>query len=355
MTYMVSISSLRTAALTGLTGLSALLAAEPLPLHVSGTKVLNSKGQQVLLRGVNCASLEWSSDGEGHILKSVDVAIKDWHANIVRIPLAQGRWFGVAPEQKGDYAPYRNLVDQVVRQCAESNVYVMLDLHWNDMGSWSGPIGQHLMPDKNSLTFWRSIARVFRNNPAVLFDLYNEPHDVTWEIWRNGGSVTEQTGYGAKATRTTYDAVGMQTLLDAVRTVGANNLVVAGGLDWAYDMTGFHTGYLLNDPTGNGVIYANHYYPMKADTVKSWTAKMEKAAQTYPFIVSEFGANNWGSTKDQPNVWVKGVVDALKSHKWHYTAWDLHVSAGPTLISNWDYLPTPSFGSLVRADLAKKP
>jgi len=69
-------------------------ASMPLPLRVVGTQILNSKNEPVVLRGVNCASLEWTSDGQGHILRSVQVAIDDWHVNHIRLPLAQDRRFG---------------------------------------------------------------------------------------------------------------------------------------------------------------------------------------------------------------------------------------------------------------------
>src|SRR4051794_9219836 len=102
----------------------------PLPLKVVGTQVRDSRDRPVLLRGVNAAGMEWSSDGEGHILETVKVAIRDWHVNHVRLPLAQDRWFGKAPEQKDDGAAYRALVKQVVDTCAAQGCYVMLDLHW---------------------------------------------------------------------------------------------------------------------------------------------------------------------------------------------------------------------------------
>jgi hypothetical protein len=50
----------------------------PLPLKAVGTKILDSKDGPVLLRGVNAACLEWTSDGQGHILQSVNTAIRDW-------------------------------------------------------------------------------------------------------------------------------------------------------------------------------------------------------------------------------------------------------------------------------------
>ena len=161
--------------------------------------------------------------------------------------------------------------------CAEAGCYVILDLHWSDAGEWGKQIGQHVMPDRNSLEFWKDLASTYKNHPAVIFDLYNEPHDVSWDVWLNGGQVTEKAFRRNPAK--TYEAVGMQALLDAVRATGAKNVVIAGGLDWAYDMSGFLEGKQLADPTGNGVIYANHAYPFKGDTVERWIAKMERPRQ----------------------------------------------------------------------------
>ena len=79
----------------------------PPVLRVDGTRIINSRGEAVRLRGVNAASLEWTSDGEGHILETVRTAIDEWRVDHVRLPLAQDRWFGKAPEQKDGGAAYR--------------------------------------------------------------------------------------------------------------------------------------------------------------------------------------------------------------------------------------------------------
>ncbi len=270
----------------------------PSMLKVQNTQVVNSRGEPVVLRGVNTACLEWTSDGEGHILETVRTAISDWHVNHIRLPLAQDRWFGKAPEQKDEGKAYRALVNQVVELCASRGCYVILDLHWSDAGEWGKQIGQHVMPDANSVEFWKGCATVYKNHPAVIFDLYNEPHDVSWEIWRNGGQVSEKAR--GRNPAKTYQAVGMQTLFNTVRATGARNVVIAGGLDWAYDMSGFLAGNQLADPDGNGVIYANHAYPFKGDTVDRWITKIEKAAKVLPIIVSEFGADSRPVPKEGP-------------------------------------------------------
>ncbi len=332
--------------------MSPLTPGKLAPLHVEGVHVVRSDGSPVLLRGVNAASLEWTSDGEnGHILETVRRAVGDWHANIVRVPLSQDRWFGQGKEQDDGGSAYRELVGKVVKTINGAGAYALMDLHWSDEGIWGNAIGQHLMPDKNSLTFWRDFARLYRNQSGVLFDLYNEPHDVSWEVWQHGGQVTERGQRGGPSR--TYQAIGMQQMLDTVRSSGANNLVVAGGLDWAYDLSGFLAGRQLSDPGGNGVIYANHWYPFKGDTLDQWLAKIRKVEHKIPIIVSEFGAEGRATRGQDPKQWVARTLDILRDHRLSWIAWDLHPAAGPKLISDWNYTPTPTFGALVKEAISR--
>jgi endoglucanase len=325
----------------------------PLQLHTEGNRILNSKGETVWLRGVNAASMEFTSDGEGHILNTVNTAIRDWHVNIIRLPLAQDRWFGKAREQTNSSDAYRALVHQVVDACASQGCYIILDLHWSDCNEWGTNIGQHSMPDSNSVAFWTDFAPVYANNPAVLFDLYNEPHNVTWDEWLKGGRITDTPNGRRAGPGKTYDAVGMQQMLDTVRATGAKNVIVAGGLDWAYDFSGILEGRQLSDPTGYGVIYANHCYDNKKDSVDAWIAKMEKASARLPVIVTEFGGMSGPSRVVHWDNWLLHVLQAIDDHQWSYTAWDLHPSAGPTLITRgWSYTPSPRFGVFVKEALA---
>jgi hypothetical protein len=359
----VSVMSFVVAAAVSTASVKAEAAASlpmPLPLKAVGTQILNSKNEPVHLRGVNCASMEWTSNGEGHIVQSVKVAIDDWHVNHIRLPLAQDRWFGKAPEQKDEGKAYRALVKEVVDLCASKGCYIILDLHWSDVGEWGQNIGQHSMPDENSLAFWKDIAPVYANHPAVIYDLYNEPHDVTWDIWLNGGTVTDRPNRRG-ATPKTFQAVGMQKLLDTVRATGAKNVIIAGGLNWAYDFDGILEGRQLKDPDGNGVIYANHVYNNKGHGVEVWIARMEKATAKLPVIVSEFGGSGGpnrrmgrggGPASPSGDDWLLHVMQVIQDHNWSWTAWDFHPQAGPTLISDWNYTPTPDFGVFVKQMLA---
>ena len=114
------------------------------------------------------------------------------------------------------------------------------------LGSCSPSKGcQQVMADINSKTFWTEVATRYKGDGRVLFELYNEPHDVPWTTWQKGGT----TGSG-------WEVVGMQQLYDAVRAAGADNLVIVGGLNWAFDLSGVAT----NRIAGYNIVYATHPY-----------------------------------------------------------------------------------------------
>lgn len=325
--------------------------AAPPMLHVAGTQLKDKAGHVVRLQGVNIPSLEWTSGGD-HVLQSLGAAMDDWHATLVRLPLSQDRWFGKAPEQNDQGLAYRALVDSVVQAAATRGKYLLLDLHWSDADQWGQHIGQHSMPDDNSAVFWKAVASRYANNSAVLFDLYNEPRDVTWDLWQHGGTVVEHSADPKQGADLTYHSPGMQSLLHTVRATGAKNIVIAGGLDWAYDLSGIVNGHALTDTHGNGVVYATHIYPWKTD----WDKHVTPATRRYPVIVSEVGceplkpnAPDW--QKVDCAVWAPQALDYIDTHKLSWTAWSFHTGASPCLISDWSYATTPYWGAYVKAAL----
>ncbi|MFO1477370.1 MAG: glycoside hydrolase family 5 protein [Verrucomicrobiota bacterium] len=314
-------------------------------LQVSGTNLLNPQGNPVGLYGVNIASLEWRNDGD-HIEESFRRAIQDWKVNFIRLPLAQDRWFGQTTNQSDGGAAYRELVDKLVDLCAARRVYIDLDLHWSNRGRWSkdgGHLGQHVMPDVYSVEFWKDVATRYRDFPNVIFGLYNEPYDISFEVWRDGGTVHEKPPRRSADTNVvTFESAGMQKLYDAVRAAGAGNVVTASGTDWGYDLSGILEGHELK---GSNIVYETHPYPFK----KNWDRNFGAAAARYPVFIGE-----WGSSGSNGIAYGSKLMEYADRHGIRiWTAWDLHTSAGPTLIQNWQYEPT-TFGAYVKEVLEEK-
>ena len=93
---------------------------------------------------------------------------------------------------------------------------------------------QQRMADINSLAFWSEAAARYQNDGRVQFELYNEPHNVTWSTWKSGGPTSDG-----------YQAVGMQQLYDTVRATGAQNLRKVGA---PVARSGFSVGKVVPNP-----------------------------------------------------------------------------------------------------------
>jgi endoglucanase len=323
----------------------------PKELHVEGNKVLTSDGKPIVLQGVNVVSLEFLLRGD-HVLKSCQVAVDNWKANLIRLPVKESYWFGREPEQTDGGESYRKLVDDAITMVANRGAYVLLDLH-----RFRAPKAEHA-------EFWTAAATKYKDHPAVLFDLFNEPHGVSWEVWRDGGFVAEKEKPADEDTFLTpeeksknsqgFESVGMQKLIDAVRATGAKNIVVAGGLDWAYDLSGVAEGYELDDRGGRGLIYSTHIYPWKFH----WKEKVLVTAAKHPILVGEVGADVKkmdfipAENQEDPYTWVPDMLGFMQQHGLHWTAFSFHPSATPVMIKGWDYTPTPFWGEFVKRALA---
>ncbi len=311
--------------------------AGPRGYLVRGRRILGPNGGAFLVHGVDRPSLEWTPHGDN--LSLADFRnMAAWGANAVRIPLNQDFWLSTSCDHS---AGYRSVVARAVRWAHRAGIrIVILDLHASDRGSdQTGSIhcavrpGQQPMADRNSITFWRQVAAVYRHDPNVWFELYNEPHNVSWSVWLHGGTVVDPK------THTTWTAAGMQQLYAAVRGTGARNLVIAGGLNWAYDLRGLPR-YAIR---GYNVAYAVHLYDYAGKQPQDWPAAFGFAVRHYPIIATEFGQRNCGTRYDQ------AVLAYAAKHDMGWTAWAWFPGGCgfPSLIQDWQGTPTAA-GKLVR-------
>ncbi len=318
----------------------------PLELKVEGNRIINSKGEHVWLQGVAVPSMTWSAGGE-HLLESVEVACRDWKANCIRLGVREHFYAGTGPYQADGGAGYRQLIDDVVNLAASYGAYTVIDLH------------RFRAPEEKDAQFWSQVAEKYKNHPAVLFELFNEPHDISWEVWRDGGEVTDKkSGSGAAAENNeklvVTKSVGMQRLVDVVRATGAKNIVIAGGLDWSYDISGVLKGFALKEPGGNGIVYSTHVYSWK----KNWQEKFLAVAEKYPLFLGECGASQERmpfipqAQHEDPSTWVPDFLGMVQANQLNWTGWSFHPKASPCLLSDWDYTPTPYWGALAKRALA---
>jgi hypothetical protein len=302
-----------------LTFAGALEAAPP-ELKTQGNQiVVKATGERVRLTGVNLTGLEDNLINL-NLLNSIDVGVGTWKANVFRLPVKHTYW---AHSTSG--ASYRAQVDEVVARASDLDVYVILDLH------------DYQKTKTAHAAFWSDAADRYKNNPAVLFGLLNEPHGIGWEVWRNGDS----------------EGPGMQGLVAAVRATGANNIVLAGGGDWGYNLSGILNGYALTETaTGNGIVYDSHVYPWKSYIQRD----VGNVALVHPVLLGEFG--HPGTTTyiglgpfEAHETWVPRMLDWVNTNNLHWTGWCFSPGASPLMLEDWSYQPTVYWGEYARAHL----
>lgn len=318
-------------------------------LHVWGNKLVDADGTTHRMLGVNRSGGEFMcvqgyGIWDGPVDDAAIKAIADWKANAVRIPLNEECWLGLSnikPEYAGDN--YIAAVKDLVARVEAHGMTPILELHWSH-GQYTGNSAgcsdvhatcQKPMPDMQyTPSFWASVAGTFKDDPAAVFDLFNEPYPdraaptltQAWQCWRDGGDCP---GIG-------YEVAGMQDLVDAVRGTGAKNVIMAGGLAYSNDLGQWLT-YRPTDPTGN-LVAAYHVYNFNTCASEScWNSTLAPVAAQVPLVAGEIGENtcSHGFT-DQVMKWFDDRN--LSYLGWTWNTWDC--SSGPSLISSFDGTPT---------------
>jgi endoglucanase len=334
-------------------------------LHVSGNSLVNAHGARVVLHGVDRSGGEYACvQGWGFFDGPVDqesvTAMKTWDINAVRVPLNEACWNGesyVASAYAG--TSYINAIKTYVNLLNANGIVAILDLHWTDglyTGNSSGCSSaeatcQKPMPDAaEAIPFWTSVASTFKGNNAVIFDLFNEPYasratgstSTGWECWLNGGTCP---GIG-------YQVAGMQSMVNAVRSTGAANVLMLGGEEYSNDLSDW-LQYEPTDPDGNLVASWHSYSGNTCDTLSCWTSEVEPVIAKVPVIAGEIGEGDCAGTYiDSLTSWLESENTGFLG--WTWDDWANGCSTGPTLITDYSGDPT-AYGAAYQAILKALP
>jgi hypothetical protein len=350
------------------------VSAAPTPV-VDGNRLVDSRtGRTWVAHAVNWPSFEyacqqgWAYAASLRTAAAAD-AMASWGITAVRVPLNQSCWLGVGGSPAyGTAAGYRQALTTWVDTLNAAGLVVILDLHWSAPGSLPAN-GQRAMPDAQSVTFWSQVATAYAANPSVLFDLFNEPYSrwndatstwafqLTWSCWKNGGCQAPiENDQTSPLSGTTYAATGMASLVSAVRSAGATQPILLGGLDYANDLR----GWLANRPADTQLVASWHNYPgQRCHTATCWNSEIAPVAAVVPVIATEFGQTDGGSGfLTTFMTWADAAGVGYSPWAWWLTDASDGVAANRyALIADEDFTPKAPAGTAYHdhlADLAPK-
>lgn len=269
-------------------------------LRVQGRQLVNGAGRAVQLRGVNRAIFEsrctYDNTGvaDGPADQASVNAMLAWKIDVVRVTLNEDCWLGInGLPLDGNPADYRAEVANYVGLLRRNGLYVVLVPHV------SAP-GQHrstqidYMPDNDHMpAFWQSVAKTFWQDHGLVFDAINEVAMASWNdpqpsppgewnCWRNG--CTLNSVYGGR-----FVAAGLQALVKAIRSQGATQPILLGGIAYNSDLSQL-LAYLPSDRWHQLVASAHVYDFAEGSGIDAmFTGQLDPIAKRLPVILGELG------------------------------------------------------------------
>lgn len=293
-------------------------------LHVEGTQLVNSRGEDVVLHGISfgwhCIWPQfWNRDCTRYL-------IRDWHAQVLRASMgvakvAEGEMLrNYRAEPKLGLKCVKAVVDEAIRQGA----YVIIDWHSHDIF------------EQEAIDFFRMMAKRYKGVPNVLYEIYNEPDYETWP---------EVKAYSQKVIR-------------AIREIEPDAVILVGCPHWDQDIN-----LVADDPIvgEKNLMYTVHFY---AATHKQWLRDRTDAAMAkgIPVFISECAATEAsGDGKLDEAEW-KAYVDWMAARKLSWCTWSVSDKVetcsmfvpGANPKGNWREDEIKPWGNIVRQQLTTK-
>lgn len=198
----------------------------------------------------------------------------------VRIPVCFGAWASLDAPYRWETPAFLAAPDSLVRWAVANNLTAIIDLHHVEFdGSIKGADSTARL-----VWLWQQIAERYKNTDPdrVLFELRNEPHDMTAASWRT------------QATQ----------LIRAVRAVAPSHTLIVGFQDW-----NGRDAMLKSEPFPDpNIIYTFHFYDPFVFTHQgaSWAGAGLPDLKGVPFPVSATTRINVPASAR--GTWVEGAI-----------------------------------------------
>ncbi|RSK36244.1 cellulase family glycosylhydrolase [Hymenobacter metallilatus] len=238
-------------------------------LKVAGNKIVDKNNQPVSLAG---NSLFWSNDGWGgekyYTANTVSWLRNSWNSKVVRVAMGVEDSGGYISNPTGNRQKVKTMVDAALAQ----GLYVIIDWHSHHAESYQ----------QQAISFFQDMARSYGASPNVIYEVYNEPLQVSWS-----GTIKPYA----------------EAVAGAIRAIDPDNLIIVGTPTWSQDVDVAAADPITRYPN---IAYTLHFY---AATHKQ--SLRDKAQTALNRNVALF-VTEYGTTEASGN----GYIDAASTQEW---------------------------------------
>lgn len=249
-------------------------------LRVEGNYIVNQYDKPVVLRGMSFFWSQWM--GKYYNADCVKWLKDEWKCTVVRTAMGiEHGGYLVSPFSEYDK------VSSVIDACIEEGIYVIVD--WHDHNAQ-----QH---EKEAIAFFSQIAEQYGDHPNIIYEIYNEPLQISWE-----DSVKPYS----------------ERVISEIRKIDSNNIILAGSPTWSQDVDIASANPLEFD----NIAYTLHFY---AATHKQYLRNKAQLAlnRGVALFVSEFGTcestGNGFLDYEETNTW----LNFLEENKISWVNWSI--------------------------------
>ena len=256
-------------------------------LSVKGTRLVNSQGKTVVLKGVSTHGINWFPQ---YVNKAAFKTLRDnWGVNCIRLAMYTEEYNGYC--FGGNQAELRKLINNGVKYATELGMYVIID--WHILSD-----GNPAKNKKQAMSFFKYMAKKYKNQNNIFYEICNEPNGGTsWNTIKSYAS----------------------SVIKTIRKYDKKNIILVGTPTWSQDVD-----VAADSPIKgySNIMYTFHFYA--ATHGDSYRQKVQAAIQKgLPVFVSEFGisesSGNGRIDKNEANKWIQ----FLKKNKISYVCWSL--------------------------------
>lgn len=233
-------------------------------LSINGTNLVDKNGELIALRGMSLFWSQWG--GEYYNEETIKWLRDDWKCTVVRVAI------GV---ENGGYLdnPYLEYqkATAAIDACIKLGIYVIVD--WHDHHAESHQY--------EAISFFNNISKTYGDVPNIIYEIYNEPLNVSWNNVLKPYS---------------------QAVVNTIRANDSTNVIIVGTPNWSQDVDAVINNKLM----GENITYSLHFY---TGTHREWLRdKAIKAMNAgVPLFATEWGLSEASGT---------GVIDLVESGLW---------------------------------------
>ena len=235
-------------------------------LEVNGNRIVNKNNEPVSLAG---NSFFWSNDGWGgekyYNSEVVSWLKEEWNTTIVRASMGVEDPGGYLDNKTANKDRVKIIIDAAIQE----GIYVIVDWHSHHAEDYVD----------EAIIFFEEIASLYGDNENVIYEIYNEPLDISWSETIKPYAIS---------------------VISAIRAIDPDNLIVVGTPEWSQRIDLAAADPIIGFPN---IAYTLHFYTVYHH---QWLRDRASAAldDGIAIFVSEWGSIGYSIVDTEANNWM---------------------------------------------------